>query len=112
MFRMNLQHLIKTGKLVKDAFRMRNLPVSSSSSELLHLLEELWTTQICVCCASEEIRIPPEHEIRHTTCTDNVPCWLNFVLPQRKECCNSKLGHTCGVSTGKPSNILDLLPKL
>jgi hypothetical protein len=53
-FRINLQHLIKTFKLVKDTCRMRNLPVSSAFAKLLHLLEELWTTQVCVCCASKE----------------------------------------------------------
>jgi hypothetical protein len=71
-FGMNLRHPMKTFKVVKDTYRMRNLPVSSESSELLHLLEELWTTQICVCCASKETRIFPGHEIKHTTCTDSV----------------------------------------
>jgi hypothetical protein len=69
---MNLQHPMKTLKLVKDTYRMRNLPVSSALSELLHLWEELWTTQICVCYASKETRIPPGHGIKHTTCTDSV----------------------------------------
>jgi len=71
-FRMNLQHPMKTLKVVKDTYSMRNLPISSASSELLHLLAELWTTQICVCCASKETRIPPGHKIKHTTYTDRV----------------------------------------